>query len=206
MTLDKQGKFRYGSDIVSITADATCPGGLGTFCYDDEGVKAQRTPLVKKGILCGYLTSRETAPVIRKRSNGTMRADGPFRMPLIRMTNINLEPGDVSLDDLIADTKTGIFIGLNSGVSIDDQRLNFQFTGECAWEIKNGRLGQMYRDPVYSGMTPEVWGACDAVCSKDHWVMYGVPNCGKGVPMQGMHVGHGAAPARFRNIHFGVKK
>lgn len=206
MTLDKQGKFRYGSDIVNITADATHPGGLGTFGYDDEGVKAQRTPLVKDGILCGYLTSRETAPVIRKRSNGTMRADGPFRMPLIRMTNINLEPGDVSLDNLIADTKTGIFIGLNSGVSIDDQRLNFQFTGECAWEIKNGRLGQMYRDPIYSGITPQVWGKCDAICSKDHWVMYGVLNCGKGVPMQGMHVGHGAAPARFRNIQVGVKK
>jgi len=206
MTIDKLNKLQYGSPIVNITADATTPGGLGTFGYDDEGVKAQRTPLVKRGKFVGYLTSRETAPVIDQRSNGTMRADGWNRQPLIRMTNINLEPGDWKLDDLIADTKSGIFFDVNKSWSIDDKRLNFQFGGECAWEIKNGKLGRMFKNPVYTGMTPEFWNSCDAICDDSHWHVWGVPNCGKGEPMQVAHVAHGAAPARFRNIKVGVTK
>jgi TldD protein len=206
MTIDKLNKLKYGSDLVNITADATTPGGLGTFGYDDEGVKAQRTPLIKKGLFVGYLTSRETAPIIKQRSNGTMRADGWNRLPLIRMTNINLEPGDWDLKDLIADTKDGIFFDLNKSWSIDDKRLNFQFGVEAAWEIKNGVLGRMFKNATYTGITPEFWNSCDAVCNKNHWHVWGVPNCGKGEPMQVAHVAHGAAPARFRNIKVGVNK
>jgi TldD protein len=206
MTTEKLRKLKYGSDIVNITADATCKGGLGTFGYDDEGVKAQRTPIIKNGLFVGYLTSRETAPIIKRKSNGCMRADGWNRIPLIRMTNINLEPGDWEFDDLIADTKKGILFDINKSWSIDDKRLNFQFGGECAWEIKNGKLGQMYKNPVYTGITPEFWNSCDAVCNKNHWHIWGVPNCGKGEPMQTAHVAHGVAPARFRNIKVGVTK
>ena len=206
MTVDQLNKLQYGSTIVNITADATVAGGLGTFGYDDEGVKAQRTPLVERGRFVGYLTSRETAPVIGQRSNGTMRADGFNRLPLIRMTNINLEPGSWELEDLIADTKNGIFFDINKSWSIDDKRLNFQFGGECAWEIKNGKLGRMFKNPVYTGMTPQFWSSCDAICNKRHWHVWGVPNCGKGEPMQIAHVAHGAAPARFRNIKVGVSK
>jgi len=206
LTVDKLRKLKYGSDIVNITADATIPGGLGTFGYDDEGVKAQRTPIVKNGLFVGYLTSRETAPVIKKRSNGTMRADGWNRLPIIRMTNINLEPGEWELDNLIADTKEGIFFDLNKSWSIDDQRLNFQFGAEAAWEIKNGKLTRMLKNATYTGITPEFWNSCDAVCNKNHWHVWGVPNCGKGEPMQTAHVAHGVAPARFRNVKVGVTK
>jgi TldD protein len=206
MTIDKLRKLKYGSDIVNITADATCPGGLGSFGYDDEGAKAQRTPIIKDGLFVGYLTSRETAPIIKKRSNGTMRADGWNRLPLIRMTNINLEPGDWEFDDLIADTKDGIFFDINKSWSIDDKRLNFQFGGECAWEIKNGKRRRMYKNPVYTGITPEFWNSCDAICNENHWHIWGVPNCGKGEPMQTAHVAHGVAPARFRNVKVGVSK
>jgi len=206
MTVDKLNKLKYGSDIVNINADATVAGGLGTFGYDDEGVKAQRTPIIKDGLFVGYQTSRETAPIINKRSNGTMRADGWNRIPLIRMTNINLEPGNARLDDLIADTKDGIFFDLNKSWSIDDKRLNFQFGCECAWEIKNGKLGKMFKNPVYTGITPEFWNSCDAICDKDHWHVWGVPNCGKGEPMQTAHVAHGTAPARFQNVKVGVSK
>jgi len=206
MTVDKLNKLKYGSDIVNITADATCPGGLGTFGYDDEGVKAQRTPLVKNGLFVGYLTSRETAPVIKKRSNGAMRADGFNRLPIIRMTNINLEPGTWKLADLIADTESGIFFDINKSWSIDDRRLNFQFGVEAAWEIKNGALGALYKNAVYTGITPEFWNSCDAICDENHWHIWGVPNCGKGEPMQTAHVAHGAAPARFRNVKVGVSK
>jgi TldD protein len=206
MTIDKFRKLKYGSDIVNITADATNPGGLGTFGYDDEGVKAQRTPIIKNGLFVGYLTSRETAPIINKRSNGTMRADGWNRLPLIRMTNINLEPGTWEEDDLIADTKEGIYFDINKSWSIDDKRLNFQFGGECAWEIKNGKRRRMFKNPVYTGITPEFWNSCDAICNKNHWHIWGVPNCGKGEPMQTAHVAHGAAPTRFRNVKVGVTK
>lgn len=206
LTLDKLNKLEYGSDKVSITADATIPGGLGTFGYDDEGVKAQRSFLVKDGLFAGYLTSRETAKVLNQKSNGTMRADGWNRIPLIRMTNINLEPGEWDLDDLIADTKDGIFTDMNKSWSIDDKRLNFQFGTEIAWEIKDGRLGKVYKNPVYTGMTPEFWNSCDAVCNRKFWRVWGVPNCGKGEPMQIMHVAHGASPTRFRNIKVGVSK
>lgn len=206
MTIENLKKLKYGSEIVNINADATIPGALGSFGYDDEGVKAQRKPIIKKGKHVGYLTSRETAPVIGQRSNGTMRADGWNRSPLIRMTNINLEPGEWDFDDLIADTKKGIYFGHNKSWSIDDKRLNFQFGVEEAREIKNGKLGQLYKNALYTAITPEFWNSCDAICSKKHWKVWGVPNCGKGEPMQTARVGHGAAPARFRKIKVGVSK
>ena len=207
LTTEKQGNFRYGSDLVNIFADATVPGGLGTFGYDDEGVPAQRTPIIVNGIFKDYITDRETAATLGQQSNGTSRADGWNRIPIIRMTNINLEPGEAgSLEDIIAATDNGIFMDTNKSWSIDDKRLNFQFGLEIAWEVKNGKLGQMYRNPTYTGMTPQFWGSCDAIGSRDHWTVWGVPNCGKGEPMQVSHVGHGAAPARFQNIRvFGAE-
>jgi TldD protein len=195
-----RGKLRYGSDLVSITADASIPGGLGTFGYDDEGVPAQRSELVSRGTFTGYLTSRETAPAIGRASNGTMRAEGWNRLPLIRMTNVNLEPGEWDFEDLLADTDDGIYMATNRSWSIDDRRLNFQFGTEIAWEVRGGKLGRMLKNPTYSGITPQLWSSCDAVCSREHWKLWGVPNCGKGEPMQVIHVGHGAAPARFRDV------
>ena len=204
LTTDKLGTFRYGSDAVNITTDATIPGGLGTFGYDDEGVPAQRAVVVDHGVFVGYLTSRETAATLGGRSNGAARASGWHRIPLIRMTNVNLEPGEWSLDDLIADTGDGVYMQTNRSWSIDDKRLNFQFGTEIAWEIKGGKLGRMLKNPTYTGITPQFWGSCDAVCGGDSWMVWGVPNCGKGQPEQVGHVGHGAAPTRFRNVRVGL--
>jgi len=206
MTIDKLNKLKYGSDKVNIVADATVEGGLGSFGYDDEGVKAQKTYLIENGLFVGYQTSRETAVVLNQTSNGTMRAEGWNRIPLIRMTNINLEPGQWKLEDLIADTENGLLLDTNKSWSIDDKRLNFQFGLEIAWEIKNGKLGRIYKNPVYTGITPEFWNSCDAVCNRNYWHVWGVPNCGKGEPMQVMHVAHGTAPSRFRNVKVGVTK
>ena len=190
---------------MNITADPTTPGGLGTFGFDDEGVPAERTPIVERGLLVGFLTSRETAARIRSGAGGSMRADGWNRMPLVRMTNLNLEPGEGSLDDLLADVDDGIYMETNKSWSIDDKRLNFQFGTQIAWEIKNGKLGRMLRDATYTGITPEFWGKLDAVAGANEWRLYGITNCGKGQPGQGAHVSHGAAPARFRNVQVGVK-
>jgi TldD protein len=204
LKLEDIGTLRYGSEHVTVTADATVPGSLGSFGYDDEGVPAQRDFLVKDGILAGFLGSRQSAPAIGRASNGCMRADGFDRIPIIRMTTVSLEPGEWSLDDLIADTGDGLYIETNNSWSIDDKRLNFQFATEIGWEIKDGRLGAMVKSPNYTGITPKFWGSCDAVCSPDHWRVWGLPNCGKGQPMQVAHVAHGAAPARFRDVQGGV--
>ncbi len=210
LTPDKLGTFRYGSEVVNITADATLPGGLGTFGWDDEGVPAQRVDIVREGVFVGYLTDRETArrllkllgpsPLVPGTSNGTARASGWNRIPMIRMTNVNLLPGTWRLEDLLADTDRGIFMDTNRSWSIDDRRLNFQFGCEIAWEIRHGKRTRMLRNPIYTGITPEFWRSCDAVCDADHWVLWGTPNCGKGEPMQVAHTGHGASPARFRNV------
>lgn len=205
LTLDKLDHLQYGSEIVNIDADATAPGGLGTFGFDDEGVPAQNVPIVSAGRLVGYLTSRETAPIIGRRSMGSSRASGWNVIPLIRMTNVNLRPGAAgTLDDLIADTSDGLFVSTNHSWSIDDRRLNFQFGTEIGWLIKDGRLTQMVKNPTYTGITPQFWGSCDAICGPSEWTLWGVPNCGKGEPMQTHGVGHGAAPARFRGVEVGV--
>ena len=200
------GNFKYGSEVVNVVADATLPGGLGSFGYDDEGVKAQRVPIISQGVLVNLLTSRETAHHLGKESNGTMRADGWNRIPLIRMTNINLEPGEWTLEQMINDTAEGLFLTTNRSWSIDDKRINFQFGTEIGWEIKGGKLGDMVKNPTYTGITPRFWNSCDAIANRDHWQMWGTPNCGKGEPGQVAHVGHGTAPARFRNVQVGVMK
>lgn len=199
------GSFRYGSTNVNLVADATSPGGLGTFGWDDEGVAASRTPLVQQGIFVGYLSSRETAARLGIRSSGAMRAEGFARVPLIRMVNVNLEPDPAgpTLEELIADTEDGILLCTNKSWSIDDLRLNFQFGCEIAWEIKHGRRTRMLSHPVYTGITPEFWTRCDAICGPSEWRLWGVLNCGKGEPMQLMAVGHGTAPARFRDVEVG---
>jgi TldD protein len=206
LTLDKLDAFQYGSREVNIVADATAPGGLGTFGWDDEGVPAQRTPIVEAGRFVGYLSSRETAPAIGRTSSGSMRASGWHRIPLIRMTNVNLLPGAAgSLENLIADTDDGLYLATNKSWSIDNKRLNFQFGAEVCREIKGSKLGQLYKNATYTGITPEFWGSCDAVCGPEAWRLWGTPNCGKGEPSQTARVGHGVAPARFRNVQVGVR-
>ncbi len=204
LTPEKQGTFRYGSEQVNIVADATLPGGLGSFGYDDEGVPGQRVSVIDEGIFKNYLSSRETASELGQLSTGAMRADGWNRIPIIRMTNVNLEPGDWTLDEMIKDTDEGIYMETNKSWSIDDKRLNFQFGTEVAYEIKDGSLGAMLKNPNYTGITYEFWRSCDAVGNKDEWRLWGLANCGKGEPGQVAHVGHGAAPARFRNVKVGV--
>ena len=199
------GKLRYGSPLVNLVADATTAGGNGTFGWDDEGVRAGKRPLIEGGMFVDYLSSRETAAALGRESTGTMRADGWNRTPLIRMVNVSLEPGAdaTTLDDLVADTKDGVFMATDKSWSIDDLRLDFQFSCEIAWEIKNGRRTRILRDPFYTGITPEFWRSCDAIAGKSEWRLWGITSCGKGDPIQTMHVGHGASPARFRNVTIG---
>ena len=208
LTLEKLRTLRYGTDLVNVVADARQEHGpgLGTFAYDDEGVPAQCTPIITNGLFTGYLSSRETAHTIgESRSGGTLRAEGWSRLPIIRMTNISILPGEkpLTLEQLIASTEHGILMQTNRSWSIDDKRYNFQFGCELGWEIKNGKRARMLKNPSYSGITTEFWNSMDAICSRDEWTLWGTPNCGKGQPQQVMGTGHGASPARFRNIEAG---
>jgi TldD protein len=204
-TPEKLGDFRYGSEVVNLVADSTVPTGLATIGYDDEGVAAQRWHIVQDGIFKGYLTSRELAHEVgEERSRGAMRAQGWSHVPIIRITNLSLMPGDWTLDDLVADTEDGLMFETNRSWSIDQWRLNFQFGCEIGWEIKNGKRGDMVKNPSYQGVTPEFWNSCDAVTNEDHWVLWGVPNCGKGQPMQVAEMSHGCSPTRFRGVTVGI--
>jgi TldD protein len=195
------GQLRYGSPLMNVVADATEPGGLGTFGWDDEGVPAQRTPIVQRGTLVGVLSSREWATRLGlSRSGGTARAQGPERAPLIRMTNVDLLPGELPFDELLEDIDDGVYLETNRSWSIDDKRLNFQFGTEVGRRIVRGELGELVRNPLYSGMTPEFWNSMDAVGDRSTWHLWGVTNCGKGQPGQVARVGHGAPAARFRDI------
>jgi len=209
LTLDKLRTLKYGSEIVNVVADATEAHGpgLGTFAYDDEGVAAQRTPIITNGLFTGYLTSRDTAAAIgATRSGGCLRAEGWSRLPIVRMTNVSILPGEspLTLEQLIASTERGVLMETNRSWSIDDKRYNFQFGCEIGWEIAGGKRGRMLKNPSYSGITTEFWNSMDAICSRDQWTLWGTPNCGKGQPQQVMGTGHGAAPARFRGVSVGT--
>jgi len=202
---DGIGTLRYGSEAMSITADATLPRGLGSFRWDDEGVPGQKLAIVREGVLQGVLSSRESAAEIGlARSGGCARGEGFARQPIVRMTNVSLDPGDGgSLDELLAGIDRGVYIDTNRSWSIDSRRLHFQFGGQAAWEIVDGRLGRLLRDPVYAGVTPQFWASLDAVCSAQEWRLTSLTDCGKGEPGQMARVSHGGAPARFRDVEVG---
>ncbi|MBL7075811.1 TldD/PmbA family protein [candidate division KSB1 bacterium] len=206
LNTDKLKNFQYGSEIINLVCDSTVPNGLATRGYDDDGVPSQRWHLVEDGRFVGYQFNRELAHLIdASRSSGNSRADGWENIPIIRNTNLSLMPGEWELEDLIADTKEGIYLETNRSWSIDQQRLNFQFSTEIGWEIKNGKKGTILKNPTYQGITPQFWRSCDAICNSNYWTLWGVHNCGKGQPSQRAEMSHGAAPARFRNVTVGVR-
>jgi TldD protein len=205
LELEKLHSHKYGSELMNITADATLAGALGSFGFDDEGTPAQRVDIVKDGTWVGVLSGRDSAAIAGLSPGGMVRADGFNRLPMVRMTNVGLLPGEGTLADIIADTDDGVYMSTNRSWSIDDKRLNFQFGTEIAWEIKDGELGRMLKNPTYTGITPQFWGSLDRLAGESEWVHWGTPNCGKGQPMQVAHTGHSASPARFANVRVGVK-
>jgi TldD protein len=205
LELPKLGTHRYGSEIMQITADATLPGALGTFGYDDEGTPARRVDIVRDGIWVGVLSGRDSAALAGLPPGGMVRADGFNRLPMVRMTNVGLLPGDSTLEEMIAETKDGIYMATNRSWSIDDRRLNFQFGTEIGWEIENGKLGRMIKNPTYTGITPQFWAQLDMLAGPDERVHWGTPNCGKGQPLQIGHTGHSASPGRFSAVRVGVR-
>ena len=203
-TIDKLGTFRYGSDIVSVDCDMTCPLALATAGYDDEGTPSQSVELIRRGVLVGYMAGRDTAATAGVRPGGCVRSEYWGRLPMIRIGNVNLRPGDVPAEQLYDGIADGIYMESNRSWSIDDKRLNFQFGCQIGYEIKNGKKGRMVKNPTYAGMTPAFWGSCDAIGDRASWVAWGTPNCGKGEPLQTARSCQGSSPARFRGVEVGV--
>lgn len=196
---EDRGRLRYGSPHVSMTADATVPGGMGTFGWDDDGVPAMRTKLIDKGVFTGYLTSRETAaglglPV----TIGSARAEGWQHFPIVRMVNVSLDPGTQSYGSLLAGVERGLLLEAPASYSLDDKRQNFHFSTQAARVIRDGQLEGYARGVAFQSLTPAFWGRCDGVA--DDWELHGFLSCAKGEPLQLMRVGHGAAHARFRDV------
>jgi TldD protein len=205
-TVDKLGHFRYGSPLVNLVADGTVPGGLATRGYDDDGVRQQRWPIVEQGILKGYATNRELAHAVEEAgSRGCNRAETWGDIPIVRINNLSLMPGETNWDDLVAGVDDGVIMDCNRSWSIDQRRLNFQFGCEIGWRVLKGRITGLVRNPTYQGMTPEFWGSCDAICGPDLWQLVGISNCGKGQPGQTAHMSHGSSPARFRGVQLGIQ-
>ena len=203
LTTDKLGKLRFGSPIVNFVADRTQRSALATCGYDDDGAPATEWELIKDGLFIDYQTTREQAAWIgRDRSYGCSYADSWSSVPFQRMPNVSLRSGrdKLALEELIADTKEGIFIEGNSSYSIDQQRYNFQFSGELFWEIKDGRVTGLLEDVAYQAITTDFWNACDRICSEGY-ALGGSFSDGKGEPGQINAVSHGCAPARFRSIN-----
>ena len=206
LELSKLGSLRFGSELMNITADATLPGALGSFGFDDEGTPAHPVDIVRDGIWVGTLSGRDSAALAGlERSGGAVRAEGFNRIPMVRMTNVGLLPGTDSTESMIAATDDGILMDTNRSWSIDDKRLNFQFGCEIGWEIKSGRRGRLLKNPTYTAISPRFWGAMDMLGGRDEWTFWGTPNCGKGQPQQIGHTGHPSVPARFRGIRVGVR-
>lgn len=205
-TLDKLGKFQYGSKLVNITGDKTQEHALATCGWDDDGVKTTQFDIIKNGTLVSLQTVRDNAAVIGlKRSQGCSYAQNWANVAFQRMPNVCLQPAQgnqkISADDLIADVKDGVYIEGDGSYSIDQQRYNFQFGGQVFWEIKNGKKVGLLRDVAYQSRTPDFWNALDGLGSKEYYILGGAFSDAKGEPTQLNAVSHGCPPARFRNIN-----
>ena len=205
-TLDKwkSGNFKYGSDQVTIVADKTQPNSLGAVGYDDEGVKTRRWDLIKKGVLVNYQAIRDQVHILgQNESHGSCYADSWSSVQFQRMPNVSLEPGEAPLTpaQMIAGVEKGIYIVGDSSYSIDQQRYNFQFSGQVFYEIKAGKITGMLRDVAYQSNTREFWNSAAAVCDRRDYRLGGSFFDGKGQPPQISAVSHGAATARFNDVN-----
>src|SRR6267378_51494 len=206
--LSDVGKLKYGSKLMNITADRTMPGGMATIGFDDDGVKTTEFPIVRDGILVGLQTNRETAPLIGdKASKGCTSASSWRDYPFLRMPNVRLEAGPKGSpngDEIIKDTKDGVLIDGRGSYSIDQQRYNGQFGGNCFWEIKNGAITRMVTDVTYNAITTDFWANLDLIGSQETWKMFGTGGDAKGQPTQTNSISHGSPHIRIKKIMVGA--
>jgi len=196
-------KLKYASDIVTVFCDPTAPHALASYGYDDDGVPTYPTELIKNGLLVNYLSSRETAARIGKLSTAAMRANSWSNVPIVRISNISLVPGEKSFEQILSEIDDGIYMDTVRSWSIDDYRKYFQFGCEIGWLIKGGKLTTPIKNPTYTGCTTDFWNKCTGIANRESYRIWGTPNCGKGQPGQNARTSQGASPCRFDNIQVG---
>ncbi|MHA4806735.1 TldD/PmbA family protein [Flavitalea flava] len=206
LTLDKwkSKKFNYGSGLVNIVADKLQPGSLGAAGYDDEGVGTKQWDIIKDGILVGYQAIRDQGHIIGlSESQGCCYSQSWQDVQFQRMPNISLKPGKTRLSpaEMIKNVEKGIYILGDGSFSIDQQRYNFQFSGQLFYEIKNGKIAGMLKDVAYQSNTREFWNSCSAICDDSDYRLGGSFFDGKGQPEQSNAVSHGAATTRFNGVN-----
>lgn len=212
VTLDDFGKLRYGSDKLTVRANATLPNSPGSFGFDDDGVPCQDNLLIDKGILVGAISGRQMVEEanararkqIFKGSGGANRATSFYRVPIERMTNINIDPGsDGTLEEIVANTERGIILDGERSWSIGSNREQFHFGTEIGWMVEDGRRTKVVKNATYKGFTLKFWNSLSAVGNPSTWELDYVDNCGKGQPNQVMQLGHGVPVCRFDNVRIG---
>jgi TldD protein len=204
--LDSLGKLKYGSKLFSITGSKTTPTGLATIGYDDDGVKTREFPIVREGILVGLSANREMAHYLgENESRGCTQASGWSQYPFMRMPNVHMDadPKGPTLDEIIADTKDGVMIDGRGSYSIDQQRYNGQFGGDCFWEVKNGKVTRQLTNVTYNAITTDFWGSLVAVGNQSTWKMFGTGGDAKGQPTQTQNISHGAPACKIAKIMLG---
>jgi TldD protein len=212
VTLNDFGHLRYGSTKLTARADATLPNSPGSFGYDDDGVPAQDNLLIDKGLLVGAITGRQMVEEANARarkqifsgSGGANRATAFYRVPIERMTNINIDPGDDgSLDDIVKDTEKGIILDGEKSWSIGSNREQFHFATDIGWLVEEGQVTRVVKNSTYKGETLKFYNSLSAVGGPSTWQVQYVNNCGKGQPNQDMQLGHGIPVCRFDHVRIG---
>ena len=210
--LEDFGKLQYGSKKLNARADATLINSPGSFGYDDDGVPAQDRMLIDQGILVGALTSRQMVTEANDKagrqifdgSGGACRACAFNRVPLERMTNINVDPGDDgNLEDIIRKTERGVLLSGEKSWSIGSNREQIHFATDIGWLVEDGEKKHVLKNCSYSGMTLDFYRSLSAVGDESTWQVQYVDNCGKGVPGQVMQLGHGVPVCRFDHVKVG---
>lgn len=206
LTLDKwkSKKFRFGSRLVNFVADKMQQGSLGAIGYDDEGVPAKSWSIIENGILVNYQTTRDQAHILGlKESQGCCYADDWSSVPFQRMPNVSLQPGNLPLSalDMIKNVEKGLYFFGRNSYSIDQQRYNFQFSGQLCYEIRNGKIAGMVKDASFQATTEEFWNSCAAICDKTDYRLCGTFSDGKGQPSQASAVSHGCSTTLFKGVN-----
>jgi predicted Zn-dependent protease len=200
VTQDMFGSYAYGSRHLNVTFDPTVPNQLASYGYDDDGLRATREYIIKDGILLRPLGGSVSQARTGLAGVANARANGWNRPPIDRMANLNLEPGDATLEDLVGAVERGVYMESNCSWSIDDSRNKFQFGCEYARLIEGGKLGRVVKKPNYRGVSATFWRSLERVGNRETLQVLGTPYCGKGEPNQVIRVGHASPPALFRNV------
>ncbi|HOC06759.1 MAG TPA: TldD/PmbA family protein [Bacillota bacterium] len=189
-------QLRLSSQAVSLDADASLPGGAGSFGFDAEGVKAQTFPLLEKGRVVNYFTGRETAAATGRFSSGCMRSPSWSSPPLPWMTNVILRPGACSLADLAGGIKRGILLDTPRSFTVNPLGSGFAAQAEIGWMIEGGLITQMVKNPFYRGNAKAFWSGCDAAAATAHQRNLGIMD-------NGIAAGHSVVPVRIRGVRVG---